>query len=532
MPEEVQVKWCEWISTLPAITQRSIPRRITLNESPVVFRTLHGSSDASFKTYGAAVYIRHLHQDKTVSVSLVMAIAGVLSIKAITIPKAELIAAHLLAKLLSHVSDVLQIFKDKLFAWTDSMIVLCWLQKPPSVLKTFVANRVSVIQELLPSSHWRHVTTDQNPADLLSRGLNTSSLIKCTLWWKGPPWLLLTPQQWPSNELSQHSQLPEVEVSELCWDNFSSFHTLNRTVAWMRRFIKNYQHPLNKRVCSEILQPRDVQCARLHLLRLAQRHSYKDVFEALHHHRSLPKRHNLARMEISLDSDGLLKISSRIRNTASPKTSKQLIPLSLQSTLTRLLVKTLHKSHSHPGVEALLSIIGDTSLIPSLRNYLKKFSRDCPICQRAYAKPQGQQMGLLQLSRTTPAPPFMRTGVNFAGPFHIKKGHTHKPVLVKSYSCLFVCLTTKAVHLELCAELSMPEFMAALQRFTARRGSPADIFSDNGTNSKVHSERYKNSNIYVYPRTLKLLSHIIVRGTLWSGTSFHLVHTILAVSRR
>jgi len=66
-------------------------------------------------------------------------------VKAITIPKAELVLAHLLAKLIKHVAHLLQISTDHLFTWTDSMIVLCWLQKPPATLKTIVANRVSNI---------------------------------------------------------------------------------------------------------------------------------------------------------------------------------------------------------------------------------------------------------------------------------------------------------------------------------------------------------------------------------------------------
>ncbi len=91
-------------------------------------------------------------------------------------------------------------------------------------------------------------------------------------------------------------------------------------------------------------------------------------------------------------------------------------------------------------------------------------------------------MGLLPSVRTTPAPPFSFTGVHFAGPFITRRGHTRKPVMVKSYACIFICLTTKAVHIELCLDLTTEEFMAALRRFCSRRGTPSEIFSDNGTN--------------------------------------------------
>ncbi len=91
-------------------------------------------------------------------------------------------------------------------------------------------------------------------------------------------------------------------------------------------------------------------------------------------------------------------------------------------------------------------------------------------------------MGLLPSVRTTPSLPFMYTGLDFSGPFLIKRGHTRQPVLIKSYICLFVCLSVKAVHLELCSDLYTEEFLAALRRFCGRRGKSVAIYSDNGSN--------------------------------------------------
>ncbi len=130
----------------------------------------------------------------------------------------------------------------------------------------------------------------------------------------------------------------------------------------------------------------------------------------------------------------------------------------------------------------LLCIIAETYYIPGLRNHLKLLSRQCSTCQKAYARPLNQQMGLLPSARTTPGPPFAITGIDFAGPLQIRQGHTRRPVIITAYVCVFVCFTTKAVHLELCADLSSKDFIAALQRFCARRGTPSHIHSDNGSN--------------------------------------------------
>ncbi len=92
-------------------------------------------------------------------------------------------------------------------------------------------------------------------------------------------------------------------------------------------------------------------------------------------------------------------------------------------------------------------------------------------------------MGALPPARTTPAPPFDRVGVDFAGPFLITRGNPTKPTQVKVYAVVFVCLVTRAIHLELCGDdLTTEAFIACLHRFCARRGSPSHVYSDNGTN--------------------------------------------------
>ena len=72
--------------------------------------------------------------------------------------------------------------------------------------------------------------------------------------------------------------------------------------------------------------------------------------------------------------------------------------------------------------------------------------------------------------------------MDYVGPFQIKYGHQRKPTIVKAYICLFVCLTVKAIHLELVSDLTTEAFVAALRRFIARRGSPRLIWSDHGSN--------------------------------------------------
>ncbi|GFQ88827.1 integrase catalytic domain-containing protein [Trichonephila clavata] len=73
--------------------------------------------------------------------------------------------------------------------WTDSNIVLAWIQRSPEQLKTFIGNRIKIIQRLNKNCQWNHVSSNDNPADLISRGLNASDISSKQLWWYGPDFL-------------------------------------------------------------------------------------------------------------------------------------------------------------------------------------------------------------------------------------------------------------------------------------------------------------------------------------------------------
>jgi len=254
---------------------------------------------------------------------------------------------------------------------------------------------------------------------------------------------------------------------------------------------------------------------------------------------------SLAGFNLSLAEDGVLLASYRVRDFRLHMNPKTLIPLSIKSSLTRLIVDALPIPYHHSGPQTLLSIIADSYHIPSLRNYLKGLSRRCTACQRAYSRGVTQQLGLLPSSRTKPAPPFTETGLDFAGPFYVRRGHVRRPVLDKAYVCTFVCSTTKAVHLELCSDLSTDEFLAALKRFCGRRGTPVTIRFDNGSNfvgayhhlqeirsllsrSSNSLSRFSGENSITWKFSLPRTPHM---GGLWEATvkmMKTLLHKILA----
>jgi len=182
VPEDILQRWLVWVSNLPLITKHPIPRRYIFNTSKIISTAIHGFSDASDVAYGAVVYLRSIHEDGSISTAFIMAKARVRPLKVTTVPKLELQAAALLSQLLVYTATILDIPLHMIYPWTDSAIVLGWLKKMPhAISEVFVRNRVAAIQEALPQSLWRHVTTGDNPADIASRGSSVTNLLSSSL---------------------------------------------------------------------------------------------------------------------------------------------------------------------------------------------------------------------------------------------------------------------------------------------------------------------------------------------------------------
>lgn len=137
----------------------------------------------------------------------------------------------------------------QIFYWTNSSIVLHWIQSNSRDYKQFVGNRIGQIQKETNPKQWRHVPTNDNPADIILRGISPKQLIDNDLWWHGPPWLLNDQLNWPSTKFNKlEMNIPEKKTVSLIitdmpqWDiynKFSNLHKLVRVFAYCRRFIRS-----------------------------------------------------------------------------------------------------------------------------------------------------------------------------------------------------------------------------------------------------------------------------------------------------
>ncbi|XP_030748228.1 uncharacterized protein LOC115876558 [Sitophilus oryzae] len=173
LEEDILINWKSYIHDMALLKSLKIPRFILLADKPISLE-LHGFSDASQKAYGACVYIRASYPNEKVSCFLITSKSRVAPIREITIPRLELCGAHLLSTLITKVRSVLieRLSFDSVNLWTDSEIVLAWLHSYPSRFQVFVSNRISQIQTLTQDCKWRYVSSKENPADLLSRGIS------------------------------------------------------------------------------------------------------------------------------------------------------------------------------------------------------------------------------------------------------------------------------------------------------------------------------------------------------------------------
>ncbi|XP_033361548.1 uncharacterized protein LOC117239823 [Bombus vosnesenskii] len=207
LPIELHTEWERYYAQLPLLNNVRFPRKAIIESAMEI--ELHGFCDASEKVYGACIYLRTLNTNGRVWTQLLTAKSKVAPLKCQTIPRLELSGALLLTSLMSTIQQALSHKITRTIYWTDSTIVLHWLNTSPHTLKTFVANRVSEIQTKTSIRDWRHVPTDDNPADLISRGQTPEEFLRPTIWQHGPVWLYQSEGYWPTWALTPQIEVPE-----------------------------------------------------------------------------------------------------------------------------------------------------------------------------------------------------------------------------------------------------------------------------------------------------------------------------------
>ncbi|XP_054713437.1 uncharacterized protein LOC129222899 [Uloborus diversus] len=487
LPHYLLEEWQIFQSQSFVLQDISAPRYLQCAKATTI--ELHGFSDASTKAYAAVVYIRAISE--TVRVSFVAAKTRVAPVQTLTLPRLELCGALLLAELVNTIKKTLSLSNEKTFLWCDSTITLSWIANPPSSGNQFVRHRVTKILSMSNVKSWNFIPSRENPADCASRGLFPNQLKDHKTWLTGPTWLQ-NASNWASpstipDVVRNDSHIEEdlflattASEEQSLLKRYSSYKKTIRVIGWILRYFYNLKH--KERLSGTLTVPeldRSLKCILLQI----QQETFNTEINCLRKKRAIPTSSRLLRLNVFLDAEGLLRVGGRLsKHPTLPYDHKYPIILPKQHHFTKLVVEHFHEVSLHGGTEMVLSLIRQQFWIIDGRSTVKEFLRMCIRCFRYSARPPTQLMGDLPASRITPSRAFENTGVDFAGPIITKCQHIRKASEFKSYICLFVCFSTKAVHLELVSSLSAQAFLAAFRRFVARRGLPTHMHSDNGKN--------------------------------------------------
>ncbi|XP_055904629.1 uncharacterized protein LOC129940343 [Eupeodes corollae] len=537
IPNELLQEWSVFRHDLFQLVNLAIPRHIGMH--PGQQTTLHGFCDASQCAYAAAIYVRTIDEFGQVTVRLLASKTRVAPVKTISIPRLELCGAQLLVTTINTVREAMEMMNVEYFLWTDSTIVLAWLRQLPVRFKPYVANKVSYVQQNSDPSAWHHIPTAHNPADCASRGLTPSQIQAHTLWWTGPGFLqqgnLYNTASKPLcsqddlQNLRQEERLPVVTYTRI--ENMGLLMTrrrdglainfLDRTnsLTKIKRIMAHILYALyagsKKRVTygSEICSVERLHQAMQVLTRLDQRQWFKRDIESCNQAKNLPGSSTLSSLNPFIDEGNILRVGGRIKRSTLDANQRFPIILSREGKLAYMIVAEVHRTTLHGGVQLMLQIIRQTHWIIGGRALVKSYIHKCVTCRLQRGKVARQRTGDLPKYRITRHRPFFITGVDYCGPFLLRLGAKRSRTITKTYVVIFVCLATKAVHIELATDLSTEAFLNAFARFTSRRGPCEQLHSDNGTNFQGANRRMKEDlEAWHCEHVKEQLTH---RGTTW-----------------
>jgi hypothetical protein len=361
--------------------------------------------------------------------------------------------------------------------WSDSTVVLGRLN-PEKKLPVFELNRVRKIISIFPKDHWGHVDGLDNPADCASRGISASELLNHPLWLHGPVWLREATVSYPAVHTASILDPVPSPITNLI-ANCSVLGAMQRRVAYCLRFLKNCK--LEKKARSlGTLSTVELDSALTTIIKLVQAEEFPTEISSC---KTLnPVKSKIKFLTPFIDKNELIRVGGRLDAASVSYEKKHPILLPKKHNFVTVLARQYHRANLHAGPQLLISLLRERYWIVRVNDLVKKTVKNCVVCHKHTAVPVTQLMGQYPPARVNPAPTFSQTGVDYAGPFVLALRTGRKAPIAKYHSCLFVCMATKAIHLEPVSDLTTPAFIAAFTRFIGRRGKPSDIFCDGGTN--------------------------------------------------
>ncbi|XP_028517695.1 uncharacterized protein LOC110248146 [Exaiptasia diaphana] len=442
-------KWRSWEEELLQIQGTEIPRPFRSrqdNGEP----SLVSFSDASKQAKCAVNSIITKYEDNKVDTRINVASTKLSLQKTISIPRLELDAFLMSIRLVKSTLKEQNLTIKNVTIFTDSMIVLYWEKQPSSCYRDYIAHRIADVQSELKclenkgyEVEVRYCPTAENPADDGTRGLTSEKLGSKSRWQLGPKFLQEPESKWPTVS-HEEEKIPDVnlEVRKKCF-------------TWRQK----------------------VQLIKIH-----QKQVFTQEINDLKERREVSTKSRLKRLVPFLDENGSLRARGRLRHAPIQYSAKYQIVINGNSHILQLIIAKAHEETKHGSVQHIMNETRQEYSIIKLKQGVKKHTQNCWFCKRETPKSTPPIMADLRRARVIPnISPFTQVMCDYFGPITVKdRSITRRSI--PQWGCIFTCLETRAVHLELANDLSTDAFINCLIRFTSRRGTCTDIYSDRGTN--------------------------------------------------
>lgn len=310
-----------------------------------------------------------------------------------------------------------------------------------------------------------------------------------------------------------------MNISDSIIHSYSNFTRLRRIIAWILRFVNNTRIPSNLKHIrkSGTLEVVELQYALICIVKCIQQYTFSKELRIISENEPLPNGNKMSGLAPFLDGHGILRVRGRLQHSRLSYDRKHPMILASNDHFTRIYIESAHLTTLHGGTTLTLSYIRQLFWIMNPRKTVMLYLRKCVKCFRIKPKPSSQLMGNLPQQRITRSfRAFASTGVDYTGAIELKASRYRGNTTYKGYIAIFICLTTKAVHLEAVTGMDTKHFLWALQRFIGRRGICQEMFSDNGTNF-VGAEKVLNNQRKQFLKAIEddIIPKLAIQGIQW-----------------
>ena len=554
LPMEIKMKFDKWRGQLHKLLEIKLPRQVLLPNFEGL--ELHGFGDASKLGYCACIYMVSRTSSAAIS-RLVVSKTRVAPLKEMSIPRLELTAAFLLARLMALVIKFHNHLSfDKTVYRSDSTTALHWIHSDHKQWTTYVANRSRDINLLSSRDDWKYIRTDLNPADLGTRGLDADELVNNDFWFQGPAFLTdnktdidsdtLDLTKPTTDSLKERRKMVNVVIERIPsleqilprrrngvarkLTDYSNIDQVVNVTGYLYKFIAKRLQKIDggfaRWLGYDASQESFSMIAEKRWVRAIQHDSFdKELKFCADSPKSIPSgmkvvTSRIQQLGLFLD-DGVLRVRTLLKNADVPGLTKEPMLLPKHGHFTYLIVWRAHTRLNHAGVAQTLAELRQVWWIPQGRQAVRNILRHCVKCRMMLAAPYPilaqPQLPDFRVQRVEV---FSKTGVDFAGPLSIstvngikrkrkpKKCCQCKKVVELSpermvYLVIFTCAVSRMAHSEVLDGMTVADLMHGLRRFVSRYGPPTLFYSDNALTFQCVSREL--TQVFNHPRLQKYL---------------------------